>query len=100
MSTLRTVAGKNSRLVYFTTSIEYADSYEANRGGCGGSAPSGASNFQPLEHVTCHTLEHENTLRTRWIKKSREQRTKILLTAWPNMASSHRPDMHAVSRET
>ena len=45
-------------------------------------------------------LEHENTLRTRWIKKSREQRKKILLTAWPNMASSHRPDMQAVSRET
>ena len=44
-------------------------------------------------------LEHENTLRTRWIKKSREQRKKILLTAWPKMAESHRPDMQAIARE-
>ena len=40
-------------------------------------------------------LEHENTLRTRWIKKSQDQRKKILLTAWPDMAASHRPDFQA-----
>src|SRR5436305_15041085 len=45
-------------------------------------------------------LEHENTLRTRWTKKSHEQRKKILLTAWPNMAASHRPDFQATGRET
>jgi hypothetical protein len=45
-------------------------------------------------------LEHENTLRTRWIKKTREQRKKILLTAWPQMAESHRPDMQAISHES
>ena len=45
-------------------------------------------------------LEHESTLRTRWIKKSQEQRKKILLTAWPNMAASHRPDFQATGRES
>ena len=45
-------------------------------------------------------LEHENTLRARWIKKTREQRKKILLTAWPKMPESHRPDMQAVCRES
>jgi hypothetical protein len=45
-------------------------------------------------------FEHENTLRTRWIKKTREQRKRILLTAWPQMAESHRPDMQAVCRES
>ena len=45
-------------------------------------------------------LEHKNTLRTRWIKKTREQRKKILLTAWPKMAESHRPDMQAIAHES
>ena len=39
-------------------------------------------------------------MRKRWIKKSREQRKKVLLTAWPNMAATHRPDFHALTRET
>ena len=45
-------------------------------------------------------LEHENTLRIRWIKKTREQRKKLLLTAWPKMAESYRPDMQAIARES
>lgn len=45
-------------------------------------------------------LEHQNALRARWIKKSREQRRKILLTAWPNMADSHRPDFKATGLES
>lgn len=45
-------------------------------------------------------LEHENTLRTRWIKKNQDQRKKILMAAWPNMAASHRPDFQALARES
>ena len=35
---------------------------------------------------------HEDQLRKRWIKKSREQRTRILTNTWPNMPATHRPD--------
>ena len=45
-------------------------------------------------------LQHEDTLRKRWVKKSLPQRKKILLTAWPNMASTHRPDYEAFKRES
>lgn len=38
---------------------------------------------------------HEGTIQKRWTKKTREQRRKILLFAWPNMATSHRPDLAA-----
>lgn len=43
---------------------------------------------------------HENTLRRRWTKKTAEQRKKVLLTAWPDIPVSHRPDMQALHRET
>ena len=35
---------------------------------------------------------HEDQLRKRWIKKTREQRTRIITNAWPNMPATHRPD--------
>jgi hypothetical protein len=43
--------------------------------------------------------QHEGTLRKRWLKKSKEQRKKVLLEAWPNMATSHRPDFQALKHE-
>ncbi|KAI9879854.1 MAG: hypothetical protein M1823_006792, partial [Watsoniomyces obsoletus] len=43
---------------------------------------------------------HEATIQKRWAKKTRSQRTKILLDTWPNMASSHRPDFEAFRKET
>src|SRR5271170_7582389 len=42
---------------------------------------------------------HEDVLRKRWVKKSQDQRKKVLLTAWPNMATMHRPDFHALRNE-
>ncbi|EPE24957.1 hypothetical protein GLAREA_11538 [Glarea lozoyensis ATCC 20868] len=42
---------------------------------------------------------HEVTIRKRWLKKTMKQKKAILLTAWPNMAPSHRPDFEALKRE-
>ncbi|EKG20875.1 hypothetical protein MPH_01739 [Macrophomina phaseolina MS6] len=42
---------------------------------------------------------HEATIQKRWLKKTKEQRRRILLTAWPNMPATHRPDFEAFTRE-
>ncbi|KAI4129019.1 MAG: hypothetical protein LQ347_003935 [Umbilicaria vellea] len=55
------------------------------------------------EHWTrLHNIleRREDTMRRRWTKKTAEQRKKVLLTAWPDMPVSHRPDMQALHRET
>ncbi|KAF9100522.1 hypothetical protein BGX27_000354 [Mortierella sp. AM989] len=49
-----------------------------------------------LNHIV---QRYEATIQKRWLKKTREQRKNILLTAWPNMSASHRPDMEAFFRE-
>ncbi len=38
----------------------------------------------------------EELIRRRWMKKSKDQRRQILLTAWPSMPARHRPDFHQV----
>lgn len=43
---------------------------------------------------------YEELLRKRWAKKTREQRKKILLTAWPNMPAAHRPDLQVLQNES
>lgn len=42
---------------------------------------------------------HEATIQKRWLNKTRQQRQKILLNAWPRMAAQHRPDFEAFTRE-
>lgn len=42
---------------------------------------------------------YEAVIQKRWLKRTREQRKKILLTAWPNMSATHRPDFEAFARE-
>jgi hypothetical protein len=53
-------------------------------------------------YETLHEIlkRHEATVRKRWLKKTRQQRLKILLDAWPNMAAIHRPDFDAFRRES
>ncbi|PZC90748.1 hypothetical protein A1F95_09290, partial [Pyrenophora tritici-repentis] len=41
---------------------------------------------------------HEETIRTRWSKKTNSQKKKLLLEAWPNMSTHHRPDVEAWRR--
>ncbi|KAK7750173.1 hypothetical protein SLS62_007924 [Diatrype stigma] len=43
-------------------------------------------------------IRHEATIQKRWAKKTRPQRQKILLDAWPGMATPHRPDFDAFRR--
>lgn len=43
---------------------------------------------------------HEETLRKRWMKKSKAQRKTILLIAWPDMPSTHQPDYEAFRKES
>ncbi|KAI9879339.1 MAG: hypothetical protein M1830_008799 [Pleopsidium flavum] len=52
--------------------------------------------------TTLHKLlgRYEELLRKRWVKKTQEQRKKILLAVWPNMPSTHRPDFQALRRES
>jgi hypothetical protein len=38
---------------------------------------------------------HEETIRTRWSKKSNPQKKRLQLEAWPNMSNRHRPDVEA-----
>lgn len=43
---------------------------------------------------------HEATIQKRWIKKTKTQRQAILLKAWPNMPTMHRPDIDACRKES
>ncbi|KAK3342123.1 hypothetical protein B0T25DRAFT_359738 [Lasiosphaeria hispida] len=43
---------------------------------------------------------HEETIQKRWLKKSRQQRLKILLQFWPGMSAIHRPDFDAFRKES
>ncbi|MCJ1405640.1 hypothetical protein MMC11_008869 [Xylographa trunciseda] len=51
---------------------------------------------------TLHAIleRHEALIRRRWVKKSQEQRKKVLLSAWPGMSPGHRPDYKVIDRET
>ncbi|KAM0171854.1 hypothetical protein ACHAPF_007881 [Botrytis cinerea] len=42
---------------------------------------------------------HADTLEKRWMKKSRTKRKDLLLEAWPNMSTTHRPDYEAYRQE-
>lgn len=50
-------------------------------------------NYMSLGKILEH---HEETIQKRWLKMTRQQRVQILLKAWPNMPTQHRPDIEAV----
>ena len=56
--------------------------------------------FTDWERLNNILNKYEDILRKRWIKKTKEQRKKLLLSAWPNMSTTHRPDFQAQHRET
>lgn len=60
------------------------------------------SNQIYTSYETLHEIlnRHEATIRKRWFKKTRLQRLKILLNAWPDMATIHRPDFDAFRKES
>lgn len=41
----------------------------------------------------------EATIRKRWLKRDGEKRKRLLLTAWPSMPASHRPDFDLFVRQ-
>jgi hypothetical protein len=53
-------------------------------------------------YETLHGIleRHEATLRKRWLKKTRQQRLKVLLNSWPDMPVSHRPDFETFRKES
>ncbi|KAL4898932.1 hypothetical protein BDW74DRAFT_164223 [Aspergillus multicolor] len=52
-------------------------------------------------YETLHAIiqRHEATLQKRWAKKTRQQRLRVLLNAWPDMATTHRPDFDCFWRQ-
>ena len=51
-----------------------------------------------LSKYTLH--RHEPTIHKRWFEKPKTQCVQMLLSAWPRMAASHRPDFAAFKRES
>ncbi|KAF7508121.1 hypothetical protein GJ744_009562 [Endocarpon pusillum] len=45
-------------------------------------------------------MRHEETLRKRWTKRTKDARRKLLLAVRPSMPERHRPDFRALERES
>lgn len=56
--------------------------------------------FQDWNFLKAVIERHEATIQKRWFKKTKEQRRKTLLAAWPNMPTTHRPDFEAFTHES
>ncbi|KAK5125371.1 hypothetical protein LTR85_000480 [Meristemomyces frigidus] len=41
---------------------------------------------------------HEAVIQKRWMKKTKTQKQKVILAAWPGMSANHRPDFDAARR--
>ena len=56
--------------------------------------------FEDWQVLNDILMRHEETIRKRWMKKVQGKKKEILLKAWPNMPSSHRPDFLALANES
>ncbi|KAH7142916.1 hypothetical protein B0J13DRAFT_51700 [Dactylonectria estremocensis] len=56
--------------------------------------------FATYETLSKILERHEGTVQKRWTKKTRRQRLQILLKAWPDMPTPHRPDFEAFVKES
>ncbi|KAF2267621.1 hypothetical protein CC78DRAFT_62548 [Lojkania enalia] len=55
--------------------------------------------FEDWQTLGSIIQRHEELIRKRWVKKSQQQKKTILLTAWPNIPTQHRPDIEAFIRK-
>lgn len=58
-----------------------------------------SSIFQSFDTLRAIVDRHELTIQNRWMKKTRPQRLKIILSAWPGLPVSHRPDFDAFRKK-
>ncbi|KIW99134.1 uncharacterized protein Z519_00797 [Cladophialophora bantiana CBS 173.52] len=56
--------------------------------------------FQSFDTLHDILQRHEATIQNRWTKRTKQQRLKILLNAWPGLPASHRPDFEAFRIES
>lgn len=54
--------------------------------------------FENWSYIADLVTKHEGAIQNRWIKKSKNQRRDILLSAQPEMIQFHRPDVVAIRR--
>ena len=59
-----------------------------------------SSIFSDFERLNGILDRHELAIQKRWMKRTREQRRKVLLSVWQDMATSHRPDFEAFTKES
>ena len=52
--------------------------------------------FHGYDHLRILLQLHENAIRTRWLRKSRRKREKILRGSWPEIPTQHSPDLLAL----
>lgn len=57
------------------------------------------STFENWEAIRLIIERYESIIHKRWFKRTREQRRRVLLAAWPHMLPHHRPDLEAFRRE-
>lgn len=55
------------------------------------------SSYKTLREIV---ERHEATIQRRWANKTKQQKLKVLLTAWPMMPGVHRPDFQALRKES
>ncbi|KAJ5736304.1 uncharacterized protein N7483_001429 [Penicillium malachiteum] len=75
-------------------SVRLSESIESPEEFCQDVAAKSDNIFTRYETLNTILQRHEATIRKRWLKKTHKQRLKILLHAWPDMPTMHRPDFY------